>query len=335
MNNIRNAKQTATAAIIIGTLSFALFKTQDLMSRLIILPFLLFAISLFIQNVCMMFNKIRLAELFSKIKVLSFLIYMFGFITVWCFVSLKNGDYLQALFTLPFWIVGIFLIKKKLFNNKAKSKNSSGLSIPVVVSSLLVGTVFFSGIAMLYFGIKDTYELNIKTKYYITTEGYFNHYDVYDVDKDGITYQLTYIYTVDNQEYSLTTDYGTNYIPEPNSTREIKYNPNNPNEAILTGTNSKNGLIYFGAFFTFGSLTFIIAALTIFGYFDKFKIDVLGTYVGLLFVIIGIGIISFQTGTTTSLIETVKSFGLLMIIPIMMIILGLIQTVKCFLKIKQ
>ena len=67
-------------------------------------------------------------------------------------------------------------------------------------------------------------------------------------------------------------------------------------------------------------------------YFDKIKIDVLGTYVGLLFFIIGIGIILFQTGTTTSFIETIKSFGLLMIIPIMFMVVGIIQVVKCLKK---
>lgn len=70
---------------------------------------------------------------------------------------------------------------------------------------------------------------------------------------------MTYIYKVDGKEYSITTDYGTNYIPDENSSREIKYNPNNPKEAVITGTNSKNSLIYFGAFFTFGALTFVIA----------------------------------------------------------------------------
>ena len=178
----------------------------------------------------------------------------------------------------------------------------------------------------------DTYRLNSITKGYIATDGYYRECDIFSSDEDGTTYKLTYVYTVNNKEYSVTTDYGTNYIPEENSSREIKYNPNNPEEAIITGTNSKNGLIYFGAFFTFGSITFILAALSVLGYFDKFKVDILGTYIGFLFFIIGIGIILFQTGTTTSLIETIKSFGLWILIPIMFIIVGIIQIVKCLLK---
>ena len=41
-----------------------------------------------------------------------------------------------------------------------------------------------------------------------------NKYGYDDHDKDGTTYKLTYIYMVDGKEYSVTTDYGTNYIPD-------------------------------------------------------------------------------------------------------------------------
>lgn len=335
--NLRNIKQTITSIIVSIFLSYILITTNDLFTKIIVIPFLLFGISFFIKNLCLMFNKKQLAKLFSKINVIAFLIYLFGFMIIWCFVSIKNRDYLQILFSIPFWLMGIYIIKKRFFNQKVKinnDKNNSKFNFDfrILISAFLVIIVFLSGIAMMFFGIRDTYNLKVKTKDYITTTGYFNNYDVFDADEDGITYKLTYIYTVDGKEYSITTDYGTNYIPDENSIREIKYNPNNPKEAVITGTNSKNGLIYFGAFFTFGALTFVIAVLSVLGYFDKFKIDILGTYIGLLFFIIGIGIILFQTGTTTSLIETIKSFGFLIIIPIMFIVIGIIQTVKCLIK---
>lgn len=337
--NIRYVKKTISSAIISGLLAYFLFKTNDLLSKIVISLFLVFGISFFVKNVCLILNKNKLAKIFSKVNVVAFLIYFFGFIIMWCYTSLKNGGYLQTLFSIPFWLVGIYIVKKRLFNQKDKTNNEKSntktklkIDIRILISALLIGIVFVSGIVMLFFGIRDTYKLNIKTKGYITTNGYYNNYDIFKSDEDGTTYKLTYIYTVDGKEYSITTDYGTNYIPEKNSSREIKYNPNNPEEAIITGTNSKNGLIYGGAFFTFGSLTFIIAALTVLGYFDKFKIDILGTYIGFLFLTIGIGIILFQTGTTMSLLETIKSFGLLILIPIMFIGVGIIQIIKCLLK---
>jgi len=335
--NLRNIKQTITSIIVSIFLSYILITTTDLFTKIIVIPFLLFGISFFIKNLCLMFNKKQFAKLFSKINVIAFLVYLFGFMIIWCFTSIKNKDYLQVLFSIPFWLVGIYIIKKRFFNQKVnvnsdKNKSKFNFDFRVLISAFLVITVFLSGIVMMFFGIRDTYNLKNKTKNYITITGYFNNYDVFDADEDGITYKLTYIYKVDGKEYSITTDYGTNYIPDENSSREIKYNPNNPKEAVITGTNSKNGLIYFGAFFTFGALTFVIAALSVLGYFDKFKIDILGTYIGILFFIIGVGIILFQTGTTTSLIETIKSFGVLIIIPIMFLVVGIVQVVKCLLK---
>lgn len=335
--NLRNIKQTIMALITLLFLSYILITTKDLFTRIIVIPFLLFGISFFIKNVCILLNKNKLAKMFSKLNVIAFLIYLFGFTTFWCFISFKNGAYLQTIFSIPFWILGIFIIKRRFLYKKAKTNDAkkrikTNIDFRILISAFLVLVVFLTGIVMLFFGIKDTYQLKIKTKNYIITSGYYSDYDIFKSDEDWTVYKLTYTYEVNEKEYSITTDYGTNYIPEENSTREIKYDPNNPEEAIITGTNSKNGLIYFGAFFTLGSLTLIIAALSVLGYFDKFKIDVLGTYVGLLFFIIGIGIILFQTGTTTSLIETIKSFGLLISIPIMFIVVGIIQVIKSLKK---
>jgi len=338
-NKIRLIKQCITSLIAFGFLTYILITTKDMLTRIIVIPFIVFSLSFFIEKILIIFNKKTLAKKFNKICVIAFFVYFFGFIIMWCYTSIKEGAYLQTLFSLPFLVVGIYIGKRKLFDKKDEIKKGrtnsiikTNIDFRILISSFLVIIVLLSGITMLFFGIRDTYKLNNITKDYIITTGYFNNYDVFDVDEDGITYKLTYIYKVDDKEYSITTDYGTNYIPEPNSSREIKYNPNSPEEAIITGTNSKNGLIYFGAFFTFGSLTFIIAALSVKGCFDKFKIDILGTYIGLLFLMIGVGIILFQTGTTMSLIETIKSFGILIIIPIMFIAVGIIQILKCLLN---
>lgn len=321
---------------VLATILLVYFMIKTPSPKIIFVPFLICGISMIGKSISLMMEKKKYATIFDKTFIIGFLLFWFGFIIMWCYTSFKQGKPIQTIFTLPFLIAGIYIIKKKLLKPKENSNNEESkiklnIDIRILISALLVIIVLLSGIAMLFFGIRDTYRLNSKTKNYITTTGYFNNYDVFNVDEDGITYKLTYIYTVDGNEYSVTTDYGTNYIPEPNSSREIKYNPNNPEKAILTGTNSKNGLIYGGAFFTFGSLTFILAALSVLGYFDKFKVDIVGAYIGLLFFIIGIGIILLQTGTTTSLIETIKSFGLWILIPIMFIIVGIYQFVKSLL----
>ena len=72
-----------------------------------------------------------------------------------------------------------------------------------------------------------------------------------------------------------------------------------------------------------------MATLYITGIFDNIKINILGLYIGIVVLIIGIGIILFQYGTTASLIETVKLMGLWVVIPIMFIIIGIFQIIKC------
>lgn len=322
---------------VFSTIILIYFMIKTTSPKIIFVPFLICSISIIGKSIFLIIEKKKYANIFDKSFTIGFLLFWFGFLIYANYIAIKDKQWQLVAFSLVFWIVGIYFAKKRLVKPKEKTSNEKSktklnIDFRILTSALLVIIVLLSGIAMLFFGIMDTYRLNSITKGYIATDGYYRECDIFSSDEDGTTYKLTYVYTVNSKEYSVTTDYGTNYIPEENSSREIKYNPNNPEEAIITGTNSKNGLIYFGAFFTFGSITFILAALSVLGYFDKFKVDILGTYIGFLFFIIGIGIILFQTGTTTSLIETIKSFGLWILIPIMFIIVGIIQIVKCLLK---
>ena len=75
--------------------------------------------------------------------------------------------------------------------------------------------------------------------------------------------------------------------------------------------------------FTFGSLAFVLGALTLKGCFDKVKIDVLGLYAGAVIAVIGIGFLLLICT------ETVSSYGLWVIIPILMIVAGIYQVIKC------
>lgn len=50
------------------------------------------------------------------------------------------------------------------------------------MTCLLVGICLISGILMLFFGIRDTYRLNIQTKNYLITNGYYYNYEIYSSD---------------------------------------------------------------------------------------------------------------------------------------------------------
>lgn len=83
---------------------------------------------------------------------------------------------------------------------------------------------------------------------------------------------------------------------------------------------SDMGMIFAGGFFAFGAFTFVLGALTLKGCFDKCKVDVLGLYAGVFFVVIGAGIIAMISK---------QAFGFWIVIPILMIVSGVFQILKC------
>ena len=83
------------------------------------------------------------------------------------------------------------------------------------------------------------------------------------------------------------------------------------------------GLLFMGCFFFFGAITFLLGVLTLKGCFDNCKIDILGLYAGIFFVLCGggFGAMIIQQG-----------FNPLVIIPGIMVLAGVVQIVKCFKK---
>lgn len=80
------------------------------------------------------------------------------------------------------------------------------------------------------------------------------------------------------------------------------------------------GITFMGGFFLFGSFTFILFAFAMKGCFDKCKIDVLGLYVGIFFVVIGSGIIAMIYQ---------QQIGFWIAVPVLLIVAGILQIIKC------
>jgi len=116
--NMRYVKKSITSAIISGLLAYFLFKTSDLLSKIVISLFLVFAISFCITNVLLVFKKNKLAEKVSKIYVIAFLIYWYGFLIYWDYISILNKDYMSFLFSLIMWFAGGFFIYRRFFRKK-------------------------------------------------------------------------------------------------------------------------------------------------------------------------------------------------------------------------
>ena len=81
-------------------------------------------------------------------------------------------------------------------------------------------------------------------------------------------------------------------------------------------------LIFMGVFFFLGGGAFVIGTLAVRGAFDKAKIDVLDLYVGTVFALLGIGF-------AVMLYTLFESAGAWVLIPLLMVVAGGAQIIKC------
>ena len=209
------------------------------LTRLMILPFIICGLAVMGKNICFLLEKNNYANFFSLLYKISFFVFYFGFLLFGSYSVIKTGNFLTLIFTIPFIILGIYFVRKSLFNStkeiESKPKKKT-LDTKIIVGGGLVLLTFFIGVGCLFFGIKENFQLNKTTKDYLTTNGYFSDYHIYRIDKEETTYELIYTYEVKGKNYTVSTNYGTNYIPEENSVREVKYDPDDPSKSILVGT---------------------------------------------------------------------------------------------------
>lgn len=175
--------------------------------------------------------------------------------------SIYDKEYTKIILLGIVFIVEIIVSAKVIFNKSILSLlgqkygffNMKQLSI-----YLLLLITFIVGICLIYFGIKNQNELKEKSKDYLETEGYYTSYSTYG---ESDTHKLIYTYEVDGKEYNISTDYGAMIIPKENSTKIIKYDKNNPEEAIIEGINRNNIDICLGAVFIIISIALSISHL--------------------------------------------------------------------------
>ena len=238
MNNNFNSKKLITSIFITVLLLYFIFKTPGLNSKIIFVPFWICSITMVGKQMALLLGKRKLTVIFSKLYTIGFLLFLFGFLSVAVFLSIRDENYNTLLLTLPFWIVGIYIVKRSLLNNQTSKNGKMPIHMGIIISIILVLVTLIAGIMLLVQGV-------------------------------------------------MTSD--------------IK-------------------LLFAGGFFAFGAFTFVLAALTVKGYFEHCKIDVLGLYIGILFVAIGVGIIAMIYQ---------QRFGLWIAIPVLMIGAGVVQIIKC------
>ena len=223
---------------VFSTIILFYFMIKTPSSKVIFIPFLICSIAMTGKYLALYLGKSRLAEKFSKLFTLGFLLFWFGFLIVMLFLCVRDANYGTLWFTLPFWLAGTYIIKKRFLNSKGNKSTGLQLPIGLVISMVSVLTLLVFGAVLFVQGIR-TFDIR---------------------------------------------------------------------------------LVFIGGFFAFGAFTFVLGALTVKGCFDKCKVDVLGLYVGILFVVIGLGIIAMIYQ---------QEFGFWIMIPVLMIAAGILQIIKC------
>lgn len=113
MKNVVYARDIAVSLIAFGILINAFVNSNDLLTRVVSLPFLTFSVAFFFKSVFYLLNKNDIAAWFGKACVVAFLVYWFGFLVVWDYTCIAKGDFVSTLFSLPFWIAGGYVIYKR------------------------------------------------------------------------------------------------------------------------------------------------------------------------------------------------------------------------------
>ncbi len=201
---------------------------------------------------------------------------------------------------------------------------------------LFISVFILVGIVLLFFGVKSTYSRMEKTKNYVSIEGTFIGSSIYSSDDDGTTYKLTYSYRVNGNRYEISTDYGTGSVPDMGTKKTIKYNPNNPSEAVISGMGSNGFLLIMGFMFTAIPLIILFASIinrepsTGSAMHQK----LLSILIGSVFAIMGGAFyyIMCSSGDSLSIISALKANGFWIFIPILFMIIGIYVIIASIFK---
>jgi len=117
---MKNIKQTITALIVFVLLTYILFNSSNLLTKVVIIPFIVFSLVLYFKNICLILGKVQIAKLMEKIYVIAFFIYYFGFLIYWDYISIINKDYVSLILSFLAWFGGLFVAYKRYLKLKYK-----------------------------------------------------------------------------------------------------------------------------------------------------------------------------------------------------------------------
>lgn len=118
MRNSLIIRKLVTAIIVLILLVYFVSRTAS--SKIIFVPFLFCSIASIGKNFGLLLNKKRLALFCDRLFKGGFFLFWFGFLIVACYIMIRDSNYGMILYTVPFWLAGIFFAKRKFLNRTDK-----------------------------------------------------------------------------------------------------------------------------------------------------------------------------------------------------------------------
>ena len=199
----------------------------------------------------------------------------------------------------------------------------------IIAFKLLAVLAILISIPLLYKGISGALRNHHAQESYVSTDAIVCGYKEVQskrTKRHRTYYALTYAYTVDEKDYLLLKS-----LPPANYTREIRYDPTNPENAIFVGKSGSSASLLAGLMFL------LIPAIMLFGWLivtNRIRFGAANIFdicIGLVMAIIGYGTIYGMTGTL-SILKAFKEYSFIILIPLLMITAGVYQTIKSVLK---
>ena len=132
-------------------------------------------------------------------------------------------------------------------------------------------------------------------------------------------------------KYYITDDLLVKSLPQANYTRDVRYDPTNPENAIFVGKSGSTASLLAGLMFLLIPAIMLFGWLIVTGRLHIGTVNIFDVCVGLVMTVIGFGTIYGMTGTL-SIITAFKKYSIIIVIPLLMIIAGIYQTIKSVIK---
>ncbi len=140
-----------SSIFITALLIYFMIKTTS--PKIIFVPFLICSLSMAGKSLGIILNKEKIAVLFDKLFKAGFFLFWFGFLAVADYITVRDKNYSLTVFSIPFWLIGIYFLKRKFFKGNAEKEEKSRFNLIKIASAGLVFAALFAGLLLLIFGI--------------------------------------------------------------------------------------------------------------------------------------------------------------------------------------